>query len=118
MRTENHRDVRTIMRAIDRAIASHLDAEDGLARTVASSIITIGDCADDFSGATGRRKWSSQAVRAILLAYALHAPDDRLRRMAQQARRELKWVEWWEQPGGGHDQCYEVRGGPDQARAA
>jgi hypothetical protein len=105
-----HPDVRAIMAAIDRAIASPLDKDSGLSPCVASDLLTLGSCGDEFEY-PGAKMWPSESLRAIVLAYATTAPVDFVKAMVDRARRNVAWVEWWELPGGGHDQA-ETSGDP------
>ena len=100
-RSPNHPQVRMIMSAMDLAIASPWATEDGIVQCVASVIVELGNQADYFEygpGLPGYR-WTVNGLRAIVLAYALEAPPGVLRAMAEQARKQLAWVKWWDRKG-------------------
>ncbi len=92
-------EVRAVMAAMDRAIASPLCDDSGLAHCVASSIVSLGSCCDLFDMPSERRKWKPAELRAVILAYAQHAPPRLLEAMAIDAKKMLAWVEWWEIEG-------------------
>jgi hypothetical protein len=92
-RTEKHRDVKRIMRAIDRAIASPYATCDGLAPRVIEGILDPGLISSHYDS------WTHEGMRAVVLANAIHAPADELRDMAANADERLEWVEWWERNG-------------------
>ncbi|MDX2093808.1 MAG: hypothetical protein SFX73_38585 [Kofleriaceae bacterium] len=98
-RTEKHRHVRTVLAAIDRAMASPHDEDAGLTRCAASMIIELGGCSERFLAWKGQEQWTSPALRAVVLAFALHAPADELADMAREARKQIKWVDWWDTDG-------------------
>ena len=99
-RTEQHPHVRTIMAAIDRAIAS---PDKSVAANVASKIVTYGYSAEDFECFIRPkcRRWTRDGLRSVVLAYALNAPSGDLAALATAARKEHAWVEWWDLAG--HD---------------
>ena len=79
-----------IMAALDRAAAS----PDRSALTlVAGTIITLGDTTFPLEG------WNPDGARAIVLAYALNAPERGVDAMAEVADAKLEWCEWWDREG-------------------
>lgn len=86
--------IATIERAIDRAIASpHSGPKHGVVNGVASLIMTSG------SNAEGFHAWPNSATRAVLLAYAHHAPIEKVEDYAAEAVEQLEWIEWWDREG-------------------
>lgn len=65
-------------------------------REIASCIITLGHTADDFDLP---HRWSPEAVRAVVLAYAQHAPIAHLAEMATQADAQVLWCDWYDAVG-------------------
>jgi hypothetical protein len=98
MRTDRHRHVRTILAAIDRAIASpHNNGRNEMVEVVANKIIELGDTCEHFTHRPGN--WTAAGMRAVVLAYALHAPERDLAKMVDVAEGELQWCEWWDREG-------------------
>lgn len=96
-RPVTHPAVRTIMATIDRAIASpdhDWRIDGGVVHTVAGMIIDYGNTGERFS-----YDWSTAAVRAVILAYAQHAPDTELQQLVRIAEHEFEWLEWWDREG-------------------
>ncbi len=94
-RAVDHPLVRVIMHTIERALASPYAKTDGDGgpAAVASMIVTLGNNCEDFIG------WDVDSLPPLVLAYALHCPDDTLDAMADKARQQLEWVEWWDREG-------------------
>jgi hypothetical protein len=114
MRDLNDIRVALVVRALDRALASPHTVMAG----VAGQIVTRGSCCEDFE--IPHRWKDAQAVRAVVMAYALNAPDEFLDDMAEQAIRQHRWIEWWDTEGHIDDsdcsECGAVHG-PEQAAA-
>jgi hypothetical protein len=85
-RSTNHPDVRAVVRALDRA-----ERSDAMI-VVGSTLATLGSDCEHFDR-RDRPKWSNDAIRAVVLAHALNAPDEELRYMAKRARAEMKWCD-------------------------
>lgn len=86
--------VRRVLRAIDRAIASPHDRESGLAQSVTEAILTEGTTVSDRYSA-----WSRDGLRALVLAYARHAPSAELTALAREADRQFDRMEHWDRRG-------------------
>jgi hypothetical protein len=86
------------MAGMDRAIASPHE----LAALTAGYIITCGDTIDPL------RDWPADAARAVVLAYAINAPEDVLEDMAHAGDRQVEWCEWWDREG--YDESQRVPG--------
>lgn len=91
-RNVNDSRVALVAKTLDRALAS----PHNIIREVGSAIFTRGECAEDFSVAG---VWSAEAVRSVVMAFAIHAPDRFLDDMAKAAKAELEWCEWWDAEG-------------------
>ena len=83
-----------IVAALDRAFASP-HTEQHLPQLIASNIIHERSYAEHFL----LPDWPAESVRPVLMAYALHAPDDLLEGMAEAADEMHEWVEWWDREG-------------------
>lgn len=94
MRSLSHPHVRTILSVFNRTLAS---PEASALPGVVSMIVTLTH-ADEFSCFVRPKpkQWSTDGLRAVLLAYALHAPADELAAMARMAREQLDWLEAFE----------------------
>jgi hypothetical protein len=102
----NHPGVRTVMTALNRAAKS---PDKDVYITVAGIIAELGSTIGRFEEC-GVGEWSLEGVRALLLAQARYAPAPEFNEMVQQAKYQLRWLEWWDVPGGGMDQA-QVPGG-------
>ena len=79
----NHPHVRTIIRALDCA-----ERNDSIV-SVGSLLVTLGEDVEHFVR-RGKPRWTHEAIRTVVLTYALSAPDEELRYMASVARAEMK----------------------------
>ena len=91
-RQEDDPRVVRIMRAL--GVAAQMADGSDLPSAV-SCIISLGGSGEDFEG------WSDDAARAVMLAYALHAPEDHLEALADHADHVARWSIWYDAPGGG-----------------
>jgi hypothetical protein len=110
-RTVKHRHVRTVLAAIDRAIASPHHAD--IVHCVAGYIVDHADSGERFEPRLCGGTWTYEGLRAVLLATALHAPARELEGMAYWAQKQIEWVEWWEIEG-----HYESSGLPVPGKVA
>lgn len=94
--TRSARCLRAVTRALDRALASPHNEEDGVLRSVASMLIDLGHPGDRFLGRDG---WSSGAMRAVILEYARDAPVAEQEELAALAELQYDWVVWWDAEG-------------------
>jgi hypothetical protein len=85
-----------VTRALDRALASPHNEEDGVLRSVASMLIDLGNPGDAFLGRDG---WSSAAMRGVVLEYARKAPVAEQKELAELAKLQYDWVVWWDTEG-------------------
>jgi len=80
--------VRVVMGTIERSIASA--SRDRMMVSDSMAALTFLEDARRFTG------WSDDAVRAVLLAFALNCPESELDRMAAVASRELQLIQGME----------------------
>jgi len=96
--------VRVVMSAMERALASPFATDDGVALTVAGYFVTLD------SPITGwfddNHDWEPQAFVEIVRAYALNAPSSVLDLMVRIARKQTRWVEWWDEIGWAESRGY------------
>lgn len=90
-RSTNHPEIRAIVRTLDRAEQSDRLYNGGAVRTSAAMILSFGEDGERFA-LPKRERWQPEAVRAVVMAFALNAPDDELRWMATVARSEFEAI--------------------------
>lgn len=116
MRSTNHPLVRTIVKALDRAEETErrlCDPNNGAFRCTAGSIVEFGNTCERFSLPDHQEDpWTFEGIRAVVVAIAVSCPERELRWMATEAKKQIKWCEWWESVG--YAEAHEV---PTSARA-
>lgn len=103
-RTHANRCLAAVTRALDRALASPHNEEDGVLRSVASMLIDLGNPGDRFLGRDG---WSSAAMRGVIIEYTRHAPAAEQDELAELAELQYEWVVWWDAEGHAEAQQFE-----------